>query len=57
MAKQELFNIARSDDERPFSVHASFTHPHNPFVTIEDFWDLYDHEEIAMPRVDFIPYV
>ena len=56
MAKQELFDIARSDDERPFFVHASFTHPHNPFVTTQDFWDLYDHESIAMPRVDFIPY-
>ena len=56
MAKQELFDIARSDDERPFFVHASFTHPHNPFVTTQDFWDLYDHESIAMPRMDFIPY-
>ena len=56
MAKQELFDIGRSDDECPFFVHASFTHPDNPFVTTQDFWDLHDHEAIAMPRVDFIPY-
>ena len=56
MAKQELFDISRSDDKRPFFVHASFTHPHNPFVTTQDFWDLYGHGAIAVPRGDFIPY-
>ena len=43
MVKQELFDIARSEDECRFFVHESFTHPHNPFVTTRDFWDLYDH--------------
>ncbi|NBR39400.1 MAG: choline-sulfatase [Alphaproteobacteria bacterium] len=55
-AKQELFDIARSADQRPFLLHASFTHPHNPFVTTQEFWDLYDHDAIPMPTVDYIPY-
>ncbi|HVW71196.1 MAG TPA: sulfatase-like hydrolase/transferase, partial [Steroidobacteraceae bacterium] len=34
---------------------ASFTHPHDPYVTPKRFWDLYRHDEIDMPRVPFIP--
>ena len=55
-ARQELFDLARSDDERPFLLHVSFTHPHNPFVTTKEFWDLYDHDKISMPEVGYIPY-
>lgn len=54
-AEQWLFDRARSDDDRPFMLWASFTHPHNPFITTKDFWDLYDHDRIAMPEVPFIP--
>ena len=34
---------------------ASFTHPHNPFVTTKEFWDLYDHSQIKMPKVPWSP--
>ena len=54
-AEQWLFDQARSDDERPFLLWASFTHPHNPFITTKKFWDLYDHDKIDMPTVPFIP--
>lgn len=54
-AEQWLFDQARSDDERPFLLWASFTHPHNPFITTKKFWDLYDHDKIEMPTVPFIP--
>ena len=30
---------------------ASFTHPHDPYVARQEFWDLYDHEAIPMPTV------
>ena len=56
MARQEIFDLARSTDNRPFMLHVSFTHPHNPFVTTQEFWDLYDHSEIPPPEVPFIPY-
>lgn len=54
-AEQWLFDQARDDDERPFLLWASFTHPHNPFVTTRPYWDLYDHDRIPMPTVPFIP--
>jgi len=34
---------------------ASFTHPHNPFVTTQEFWDLYDHDDIELPGVPHKP--
>lgn len=54
-AEQKIFDYVRDIDERPFLLHASFTHPHNPFVTTQEFWDLYDHEKIEMPGVPHIP--
>lgn len=54
-ARRWLFDQARDTDERPFLLVASFTHPHDPYVTPKRFWDLYDHDEIDMPRVPFIP--
>jgi choline-sulfatase len=54
-AEQWLFDQARSDDDRPFLLWASFTHPHNPFITTKKYWDLYDHDKIEMPSVPFIP--
>lgn len=55
-ARQEIFDLARSSDKRPFLLHVSFTHPHNPFVTTKEFWDLYDHQKISMPEVAHIRY-
>ena len=54
-AEQWLYDQAREDDGRPFLMWASFTHPHNPFVTTKKYWDLYDHQRIRMPKVPFIP--
>lgn len=54
-SEQWLFDYARSKDDRPFLHWASFTHPHNPFVTTSEFWDLYRHEDIDLPAVPFIP--
>jgi choline-sulfatase len=54
-AEQWLFDRARDTDQRPFLLWASFTHPHNPFITTKEFWQLYDHEKIDLPRVPFIP--
>ncbi len=30
---------------------ASFTHPHDPYVARQEFWDLYDHDSIPLPTV------
>jgi len=54
-AEQWLYDQARDGDERPFLLWASFTHPHNPFITTKECWDLYDHDRIDLPRVPFRP--
>ena len=39
-----------------FLLFASFTHPHNPFITTQEFWDLYDHSKINLPLTPKIPF-
>jgi choline-sulfatase len=50
-AMRALHDLARSDDDRPFLLVASFTHPHDPYVTRQQYWDRYDHVDIPMPVV------
>ncbi len=40
---------ARRGDDAPFLLTVSFTHPHDPFVCTEDYWNLYEDVEIPMP--------
>lgn len=54
-AEQWLYDTARDTDDRPFLLWASYTHPHNPFVTTQQYWDLYDHDKINLPDVPYIP--
>ncbi|MFN0182734.1 MAG: choline-sulfatase [Aquabacterium sp.] len=53
---QWLYDHARRPEANPFLLVASFTHPHNPFTISREYWDLYDHADIDMPAVPFIPY-
>ncbi len=50
-ARQKLFDIARSTDRRPFCMVVSMTHPHDPYVVPEEYWNRYRDEEIELPRV------
>ena len=50
-ARQKLFDLARGKDQRPFCMVASMTHPHDPYVTPQRYWDRYADVEIDMPRV------
>ena len=52
---QKIHDLARFQNDKPFLLWASFTHPHSPFVTTRKYWDLYDHDDIDMPRVPPIP--
>lgn len=54
-ARQELFDMARDKDKRPFCMVASMTHPHDPYVIPQAYWDRYTHADIDMPRVRMDP--
>ena len=47
----DLARTGRADDPRPFFLHVSFTHPHDPYTIAPDYWDRYDDREIDLPRV------
>lgn len=48
---RKIHDYARSDDERPFCLVASFTHPHDPFAMPQAYWDRYRHDDIDMPTI------
>ncbi|MEM9098753.1 MAG: choline-sulfatase [Pseudomonadota bacterium] len=50
-AVQHIYDLARSDDDRPFFLQISYTHPHEPYLCRKEFWDLYEGVEIPMPSV------
>lgn len=54
-ATRELYARARGDDDRPFMMTVSLTHPHDPYVITKDYWDQYSDNAIDPPQVDFIP--
>ena len=40
-----------ADPSQPFFLCASYTHPHDPFVITDEWWNLYTDEEIPLPFV------
>ena len=50
-ARQKLFDMARQQHRRPFCLVVSMTHPHDPYVVPEEYWNRYRDEEIELPRV------
>ena len=53
-AKLQIYRYGRRKDTRPFALCVSFTHPHDPYVARQKYWDLYDHDKIPMPKVGAI---
>ena len=53
--RRKLFDIARgsggNDQEQPFFLVASLTHPHDPFAIQQRYWDLYHDAEIELPGI------
>ena len=47
---RRIFDYARSPEQLPFILVASFTHPHDPYIARQKWWDLYDHSQIDMPE-------
>lgn len=54
-AIQHLYNLARSDDDRPFFLQVSYTHPHEPYLCRKEHWDLYEDVDIPLPTVPALP--
>lgn len=54
-AVRKLYDLARREDERPFFLLTSFTHPHDPFAIPAEYWNRYDHAAIDMPGAPPIP--
>ncbi|MCZ4282288.1 choline-sulfatase [Kiloniella laminariae] len=55
-AQQKLYQLARNQDDRPWCLTASFTHPHDPYVARRKFWDLYEDCEYLSPVIPHIAY-
>jgi choline-sulfatase len=55
-AVQWLYDYGRQPEPKPFFFTVSFTHPHNPYVITQPYWDRYVGAEIDAPRIGPIPY-
>ena len=51
MAQRYLFDRARGGDSRPFCLTVSFIHPHDPYITRPEYWNLYRDADIDMPEL------
>ena len=45
----------RRNEDRPFFLCASYTHPHDPFIINSPWWDMYDHDAVTMPTAPALP--
>ncbi len=50
-AVRRLYDYARYEGEAPLALCVSFSHPHDPYVARQRYWDLYDDGEIDLPAV------
>lgn len=53
-ARRKLFDLARGigvDDDQPWHMTVSFTHPHDPYQCDHEHWNRYAADEIDMPTV------
>jgi len=55
-AERKLYDLSRRQDDRPWCLTVSFTHPHDPYVARRKFWDLYDGCAHLEPEVAPNPF-
>ncbi|APO73217.1 choline sulfatase [Rhizobium etli 8C-3] len=55
-ATRKLYDLSRRQDERPWCLTVSFTHPHDPYVARRKFFDLYEDCPALDPQVGPIPF-
>lgn len=49
-AKNYLYDHARKSKDKPFFLTVALTHPHDPYTTRKEWWDLYDGVDIPLPK-------
>ena len=54
-AVRRIYDHARYDGETPLCLVASFSHPHDPYVSRPEFWNLYKDADIDMPALPAAP--
>lgn len=55
-ASAKIYDLARGNDDRPWCLTVSFTHPHDPYVARKRFWDLYEECDHLLPQVPAMDY-
>lgn len=55
-AVRKVHDLGRRLDLRPWMLTVSFTHPHDPYVARQKYWDLYEDCEHLSPEIPAIPY-
>ncbi|MFK7870697.1 MAG: choline-sulfatase [Roseobacter sp.] len=55
-ATRKLYDLARGADARPWCLTVSFTHPHDPYVARQKYWDLYADCAHLQPQVPAMDY-
>ncbi len=54
-SERKVYDLARSEDGRPFFLVVSFTHPHDPYEMPRAYWDRYEDVAMDLPKVAAIP--
>jgi len=55
-ATRKIYDLGRGQDVRPWCLTVSFTHPHDPYVARQKYWDLYEDCEHLLPQVPAMDY-
>ena len=55
-ATRKVYDLARGKDDRPWCLTVSFTHPHDPYVARQKYWDLYEECAHLLPEVPAMAY-
>jgi len=51
-AQRYLYDYVRRDQDRPFCLTVSMTHPHDPYAIPQEYWDRYSDDDIELPKIN-----
>jgi choline-sulfatase len=54
-AVRRLYDYARFERDAPLFLCVSFSHPHDPYVARQRYWDLYSDDDIDLPAAPMAP--